>query len=143
MNQSTISGGSDVNTYHYVKGSIVQNSIPGQVAFEITEDFKREKVRETSSQQSIPHEPVVIKKLLNLENMVCKLIDNEPVTSTVPTKQDSFEARSENRRKRQENNGWVRLSERLDVIFMTFFISAVTIPVAYLFICMWAWSEDY
>ncbi|CAD6193156.1 unnamed protein product [Caenorhabditis auriculariae] len=35
--------------------------------------------------------------------------------------------------KRKTTNGYVLISERLDVIFMTFFLSAVTIPVVVLF----------
>ncbi|KIH62072.1 hypothetical protein ANCDUO_07648 [Ancylostoma duodenale] len=36
-------------------------------------------------------------------------------------------------RRRREANGYVRISERLDLIFMTFFITLVTIPVIVLF----------
>ncbi|ETN75521.1 Neurotransmitter-gated ion-channel transmembrane region [Necator americanus] len=39
-------------------------------------------------------------------------------------------------RRRREANGYVRISERLDIIFMSFFLSLVTIPVVVLFYLM-------
>uniref|UniRef100_A0A1I7XP77 Neur_chan_LBD domain-containing protein n=1 Tax=Heterorhabditis bacteriophora TaxID=37862 RepID=A0A1I7XP77_HETBA len=36
-------------------------------------------------------------------------------------------------RRRRETNGYIRISERLDLLFMSFFLTLVTIPVAVLF----------
>uniref|UniRef100_A0AC34GVF7 Uncharacterized protein n=1 Tax=Panagrolaimus sp. ES5 TaxID=591445 RepID=A0AC34GVF7_9BILA len=144
----------DISTHHYVKGSIVKNDEePGQVSFEITEDYRREKAKlkqqqkngnndatttTTTTTSTIPAtQPKVIKKLVDLEAMIAQLMEYNGLV-----KPETLERQLDNRRRRQENNGYVRISERLDVIFMTFFLFAVTIPVAYLFICMWVSVAD-
>uniref|UniRef100_A0AC35G162 Uncharacterized protein n=1 Tax=Panagrolaimus sp. PS1159 TaxID=55785 RepID=A0AC35G162_9BILA len=140
----------DISTHHYVKGSIVKNDEePGQVSFEITEDYRREKAKlrqqqkngnescnnPTSTTPTMP--PKVIKKLVDLEAMIAQLMEHNGLI-----KPETLERQLDNRRRRQENNGYVRISERLDGAFMTFFLFAVTIPVAYLFICMWVSVAD-
>ena len=119
---------------------------PGQVSFEITEDYRREKAKLKQQQKNgssndsttqSNHNPKVIKKLIDLEAMIAQLMEHNGMI-----KPESLERQLDSRRRRQENNGYVRISERLDVFFMTVFLFAVTIPVAYLFICMWVSVTD-
>uniref|UniRef100_A0A7E4ZS93 Neur_chan_LBD domain-containing protein n=1 Tax=Panagrellus redivivus TaxID=6233 RepID=A0A7E4ZS93_PANRE len=57
-------------------------------------------------------------------------------TPSIKHEADVMELQSEKRRRRMENNGFVKISERLDILFMIVFMVAVTTPVLYLFACM-------
>ncbi|KAK0411425.1 hypothetical protein QR680_005647 [Steinernema hermaphroditum] len=72
------------------------------------------------------------RKVQLLEAFVRKLID---VCENVHNELDDAEVRR-TERMRREANGYVRISERLDWIFMLFFLILVTVPVVVLFALM-------
>uniref|UniRef100_A0AC34Q8Q8 Uncharacterized protein n=1 Tax=Panagrolaimus sp. JU765 TaxID=591449 RepID=A0AC34Q8Q8_9BILA len=141
----------DANSTRYVKGNLIRKATSeNELHFEIRESvedaiqgnnviFNSNAIHSPSS----INEPI-LKKLSDLETLIGKLVakkTGKPLDQILK-RQDSWERKEEIRKKKQENNGWVRISERMDGFFMVFFLLAVTTPVLYLFICMFSWAED-
>lgn len=141
----------DANSSRYVKGNLIRKTTSeNELHFEIHENIEdiiqsNNIISNSNAIHSPPsiNEPV-LKKLSDLEKLIGKLVakkTGKPLEQ-IFRRQDSWERREEIRKKKQENNGWVRISERMDGFFMVFFLLAVTTPVLYLFICMFSWAED-